>query len=133
MTGLRFNGFVLPAALAVASLLFVAVLADAAQARSASLNRGQTVNVNVNFNTQMMLQEIDEQAIVDKQQAGRKFMYRMASKECAVLKETIAKTCRLTNLNVSAQLREQKNQNPFRLYINGSAQFVITLKDDLAQ
>ena len=133
MTGLRFNGFVLPAALFAASLLIVAVLADAALARSASLNQGQTIHVNVSFNTQMMLQEIDEQALVDKQQAGRKFMYRMASKECAVLKETIAKTCRLTKLNVSAQLREQKNQNPFRLYINGNAQFVITLKDNLAQ
>lgn len=133
MTGLRFNGFVVPAGLLAASLLIVVVLTDAAQARSASLNQGQTINVNVNFNTQMMLQEIDERALVDKQQAGRKFMYRMASKECAVLKDTIAKTCRLTNRNVSAQLREQKNQNPFRLYINGSAQFVITLKDNLAQ
>ncbi|MCG8545721.1 MAG: hypothetical protein MJE12_16085 [Alphaproteobacteria bacterium] len=123
----------MPAALLAASLLTGALLAAAAQARSASLNQGQTINVNVTFNTQMMLQEIDEQALVDKQQAGRKFMYRMASKECAVLKETIAQTCRLTKLNVSAQLREQKNQNPYRLYINGNAQFVITLKDNLAQ
>ena len=133
MTGLRSYGRTLSAALAGASLVLIMVATEAAQARSASLNRGQTVNVNVSFNTQMFMQEIDEQALLEKQMAGRKFMYRMASRECTVLKETIAKTCRLTNLNVSAQLREQNNKNPLKLYINGNAQFVITLKDSLAQ
>ena len=133
MTGNRSHGRTLSAVLAGASLVFAMAVTEMAQARSASLSRGQTVNVNVSFNTQMFMQEVDEQALLEKQMAGRKFMYRMASRECTVLKETIAKTCRLTNLNVSAQLREQNNKNPLKLYINGNAQFIITLKDSLAQ
>ena len=133
MNSFRPYGSALPAVLVIASLWLTTGLTESAQARSAIANKGQNVNVNVSFNTQILLQEVDEKTLVDKQQMGRKFMYRMASKECAVLKETIAKTCRLTKLNVSAQLREQNNQKPLKLYINGNAQFLITLKDAQSQ
>jgi hypothetical protein len=46
-----------------------------------------------------------------------------------VLQATIAKTCRLNSLSISAQVREQKNM-PASLHLNGNAQFAITLKED---
>jgi hypothetical protein len=93
------------------------------------LHGGQSVNVNVSFNTQMPLADVSEQTLIDTQQSGRKFIYRMASRECAVLKATIAATCRLTNLNISAQVREHSHQSPLKLYLNGNAQYAITLKE----
>jgi hypothetical protein len=54
----------------------------------------------------------------------------MARRECAILKATIAATCRLTNLNISAQLRDHNQHNPLKLYLNGNAQYVITLKEE---
>ena len=93
------------------------------------LHAARFVNVNVSFNTQMPLPDVSEQTLVNTQQTGRKFIYRMASKECAILKATIAKTCRLTNLNISAQVHEQNHQRPIKLYLNGNAQYAITLKE----
>ena len=52
----------------------------------------------------------------------------MAGEECAVLKATIAQTCHLTNINVSARIQEHHNKSPLRLYLDGNAQFMITLK-----
>ena len=117
------------AALAATSLSLTIALPTPATARSMALHAGRFVNVNVSFNSQMPLADVSERTLVDTQQTGRKFIYRMASKECAVLKATIAKTCRLTNLNISAQLREQNHQNPIKLYLNGNAQYAITLKE----
>lgn len=123
------NGIAMVAALATTSLSLATVLPASGIARAMPLQAGQFVNVSVGFNSQVPLPDLSEQTLVNEQQTGRKFMYKMASKECAILKETIAKTCRLTNLNVSAQIREQYNQTPTALYLNGNAQFVITLKE----
>lgn len=126
----RRSNIAIVAALAVSSLAVATVLQASASARSLPLEAGQFVNVNVGFSSHVPLPDVDEQTLIDKQQTGRTFIYKMASKECAILKATIAKTCRLTNLNVSAQIREQYNQTPIELYLNGNAQFVITLKDE---
>ncbi len=107
---------------------FMPGLSKEAVARSASFQGGQFVNVNVGFNTQVPLPDLGEPTLLRSQQSGRNFIYRMAAKECAVLKETIAKTCRLTNLNISAQIRDQNNRGPVKLHLNGNAQYAITLK-----
>lgn len=125
----RLNRFAILASLAITALILTTLLQTSATARSLPVSAGQFVNVNVGFNTQVLLPDVSEQTLVDKQQTGRKFLYKMASKECAILKATIAKTCRLTNLNISAQLREKNNQTPLKLFLNGNAQFVITLKE----
>jgi hypothetical protein len=77
----------------------------------------------------MPLADVSEQTLIDTQQSGRKFIYRMARRECAVLKATIAATCRLTNLNIWAQVREHSHQSPLKLTLNGNAQYAITLKE----
>ena len=110
-----------------AGLILASVGAGSATARLVSPYHGNVVNVSISFNSQSPLTETSEKAIVAIQKLGRKMIYRMAREECETLQSTIAETCTLTSLNVSSQLRQQHNR-PNSLYINGSAQFSITLK-----
>lgn len=110
-------------------VLAVVLWSGAATARKMPINPGQFVNVNVGVSIQMPLADESEETLVNAQRDARKFIYRMASKECTTLKATIAKTCRMTNLNISSQIREHGNQGAVKLYLNGNAQFSITLKD----
>ncbi len=126
----RLHTITMLATLAITSLLFTNTVPGSAIARSAPFHPGDFVNVNVSFNTYVPLPDVKEQTLVDTQHRGRRFIYRMAIKECAVLKETIAKTCRLTNLNISAQVREHNNRGPIKLYLNGTVQYAITLKEE---
>ena len=104
-----------------------------ASARMISAHGTQMVNVNVSFSTQVPLPDLSEATLTATQEEGRRFIYRLGRKECAVLKAVIAKTCRLTNLNVSAQIRDHHDARPVRLYINGNATFTISLKDAAAK
>ncbi len=112
-----------------AAVLFTSVGAGSATARLVSPYQANVVNVSINFNSQSPLTETSEKAISMLQKMGRKMIYRMAREECETLRSTIAKTCSLTSLNVSSQVRQQHNR-PNSLHINGSAQFAITLKPE---
>ncbi len=90
---------------------------------------GQPVNVSVGFSTQVPLPALDEATLAAAQKAGREYVYRLSREDCALLKEIIAKTCRLTNLNINTQIQQHNNQPP-RLHINGNATFTISLKDE---
>jgi hypothetical protein len=98
--------------------------------RSSLMQGSEIVNVNVSFNSQVPLADTSDEAIARTQKTSRRFIYRMAVKECAVLKETIAETCRLTNLNVSTNVQHRSGNNPVMLNLNGNAQFAISLKSD---
>jgi hypothetical protein len=115
--------------LGLAALAAGTVLPNTADARSAQFQTPDVVNVSVSFNTQVPLSDLSEEALAESQTAGRKFVYRMARDECAVLKSTIARTCRLANLSVGTQVQRPNNRNPVLLYINGNANFAISLKD----
>lgn len=117
------------ALLGLGALAAGTVLPTAAGARSAQFQTADVVNVTVSFNTQVPLSDLSEEALAESQTAGRKFVYRMARDECAVLKSTIARTCRLANLNVGTRVQRPNSQNPVLLYINGNANFAISLKD----
>ncbi len=104
-----------------------------AAARMISPHGTQMVNVNVSFSTEVPLPDLSVATMAATQEEGRRFIYRLGRAECAVLKDVIAKTCRLTNLNVSAQIRNQGDARPVRLYINGNATFAISLKDEAAK
>ena len=108
------------------------VSTQAAGARTLPLLGGQAINVSVGFNTRLPLTDLGEEALAEAQKQGRRFVYRLAREECAVLKATIAETCRLTNLNVSTQIQAGNNQTPVQLYINGSANFQVSLKPEPA-
>ena len=79
----------------------------------------------------MPLPDLSQQTLADAQKAGREYLYRLGSEECALLIATIAKTCRLTNLNINTQIQQHNPGQPL-LYINGNATFTISLKDDAA-
>lgn len=117
------------AAAATAAVLLTSVGAGSATARLVSPYQANVVNVSINFNSQSPLTETSEKAIAAIQKMGRKLIYKMAREECETLRTTIAKTCSLTSLNVTSQVRQNNNQ-PTSLYINGSARFAITLKPD---
>jgi len=116
------------AALAVAGLA-VTTLPSLAESRSIPFDGSQTVKVQIGFSLQMPLANDNEKTLLDSQQSSRRVLYEMASKECTLLKATIAETCRLTNLNVSAQVRQHSNM-PVALMLNGHAHFAITLKGE---
>ena len=101
-----------------------------ASMRSSLLQGPEIVNVNVSFNSQVPLADTGDDSIANTQRTRRRFIYRMAVKECAVLKETIAETCRLTNLNVSTNMQHPSGNNPVMLNLSGNAQFAISLKSD---
>ena len=123
-------------ALPVMALLAALVLAPRAAPAEASImapfDGGQPVNVSVGFSTQVPLPDLSEETLATAQRAGRAYVYRLGRDECALLKATIAKTCRLTNLNINTQIQQHNNPGTPLLYINGNANFTISLKDEAA-
>jgi len=117
-------------ALALASFTFAAVPADTAAARSATLGGAQSVVVNVNFQTQLPIDDLSDEAIVKSQESARALLYKLANKECGLLTATIAKTCRLSGLsiNVNMQNRNRGNQASNYLFVKSNARYTITLK-----
>ena len=91
---------------------------------------GQPVNVNVGFNPQVPLPDLSEETLAAAQKAGREYVYRLGRSECELLKAIIAKTCRLTNLNINTQIQQHNTAQPPRLHINGNASFTISLKNE---
>ena len=117
--------------LAVAALVLTQ-LPGAAAAQSMPFPPERVVNVSVNFSTQVPLPDLSEAAVAESQKSGRLSLYRLARDECEVMKSVIAEACRLTNMNISTQIQNYNNQNPVMLYVNGSANFTISLKDAAA-
>ncbi len=124
------RNFSLPAVALLAGLMLAPGAAPAEASILAPFDGGQPVNVSVGFNTQVPLPDLSEETLATAQRAGREYVYRLGRDECALLKATIAKTCRLTNLNINTQIQQQHNQGAPLLYINGNANFTIILKDE---
>lgn len=124
------RALVLPA-IAAATALCLAALSPASASNRAMMHSGmQPVNVSVSYNSQFPIADLSEDAVSKAQREGRVMLYRLARSECKLLLSTIAKSCRLTHLNVSTQIQDPGHSNPPRLYINSSATFQITLKGD---
>ncbi len=129
MRDLRF--LALPVVALLGTLTLAPGLAPARSSIIALPHGAQPVNVSVGFNTQVPLPDLSEAALAAAQRAGRAYVYRLGREECVLLKEIIAKTCRLTNLNINTQIQQHNNAQPL-LYINGNATFTISLKDEVA-
>jgi len=121
------KAFILASCVVMAGALAAAPSLSVA-AREMALHSGQGINVNVNFSTRLPLPDMSDDALAATQQRGRRFIYRMAMEECGVLKSTIAESCRLTHINISAQIQDHDNRGPARIYMNGNATFAITPK-----
>jgi hypothetical protein len=125
--------FTLPAVALLGALIFTPGAVPAkASIMSPFPGDTQPVNVNVGFNTQVPLPDLREETLAAAQRAGREYVYRLGLGECALLKAIIAKTCRLTSLNINTQIQQHNNAQPPRLHINGNATFTISLKDEAA-
>ena len=112
------------AAVAAAISLIAVPFATAEASRmAANIPGSDVINVNVSINLEIPVSDRSLQTVAREQKDGRKVLYRLATSECEVLTATIADTCRLTNLNVSTQLRNKQS-----MYVSGNAQFAITLK-----
>lgn len=114
--------------LAVTAIWAVSMASSSANAGSRSLHGPDVVRVTVSFNMQIPLTDTSEASLTSSQKERRKLIYRMANQECVVLKEVIAETCRLTNVNVSTRVRHKAHDSTYNLHLNGSAQFAIGLK-----
>ncbi len=111
------------------AVTFTTGLADASTMRSSSLHGANVVSVNVSFQSRLPLADLSQKTLATTQKRGRTFIYNMASDECDVLKATIARTCRLTSINISSRIQDNYNDNPVKLYLNGSARLTISLKN----
>ena len=112
---------------------FLTQLPASAAAQSMPFPPSRVVNVSVNFNTQAPLPDLSEETLAASQKSGRLSLYGLARDECAVMKAVIAEACRLTSINISTQIQNYNNGQPVMLYINGSANFTISLKDEGAE
>jgi hypothetical protein len=69
----------------------------------------------------------DDSDEADKQrERARRALYNLASKECDVMREVIARDCRLDSININ--LNRQGNAQMQGYFVNGSMGFHITLK-----
>ena len=122
--------FALPAMALLAGLVLAPAAAPAEASIVAPFQGSQPLNVSVAFNTQMPLPDLSEETLAAAQRAGREYIYRLGREECALLKAIVAKTCRLTNLNINTQIQQQRHNAQPMLHINGNATFTISLKDE---
>ena len=122
--------FALPAMALLAGLALAPAAAPAEASIVAPFQGSQPLNVSVAFNTQMPLPDLSEETLAAAQRAGRAYLYRLGREECTLLKEIIARTCRLTNLNINTQIQQQRHNAQPMLHINGNATFTISLKDE---
>ncbi len=120
-------------ALAVMAAAVTLVQLPASASAQSPFAPAQVVNVSVNFSTQVPLPDLSEEAVSESQKNGRISLYKLARDECDVMKSVIAEACRLTNMNISTQIQNHHNQNPIMLYVNGSANFTISLKEDAGE
>lgn len=118
---------------AVAAALALTQLPATAAAQSLPFPTSRVVNVSVNFNTQVPLPDLSEESLLETQKAGRLSLYRLARDECDVMKTVIAEACQLTNVNISTQIQNYNNGQPVMLYVNGNANFTISLKPESAE
>jgi hypothetical protein len=59
---------------------------------------------------------------------GRRMIYEMAAHECDLLRDVIAKDCRLESVNTNLNRQNYGSQQPDGYTVNGSMSLQITLK-----
>ncbi len=119
------------AGLVLASLL-AALPAEAQSSRLKpfSVSGGGKKNVTISVSYQFFLEgntkSMSEQA--DLADQGRRHLYQLLAKECAVLIETIAAECRMNRANVNSQLHRRNRSSREGVRVSGSATYLIELK-----
>ena len=95
---------------------FIATVAPAATAQTIEIRTNQQspmvssaeqVRIGVNVNVFVPAQGDDGEQALKAQEAGRKMVYELAGRECALLREVLASECRLKSVNVNIQRQNQ--------------------------
>ena len=115
------------------SLIFVAVIGTlastgaAAGERTAAVASGGAIQVNSSFNAQIFVANETEQQIEEQETKLKLSMYERATRECELLRSSIARSCRMTSISVSTQFTPSLG-NPPTLYVNANVSMEVTLK-----
>ena len=88
--------------------------------------RGQQVRVQTNINLFMPGPSGEGDAATQLRERARRAIYEVASRECALVENVMAKTCRLEAVNVHVN-RQQGNQGEGYV-VGGNITMMITLK-----
>jgi len=114
------------------AILFAPLMASAQSSQLRPFAVGISKNsVNISVSYQFFLsgdtQSVaDQTALVDQ---GRRHLYILLAKECAVLLETIASDCTMNRANVSARIRQRQGRQYSKgVRVSGSATYKIKLK-----
>src|SRR5688572_21073256 len=116
--------------LVATTLVLAAIGAAGAQTAGQRVVPGprQEGMVRVQLNMQMFLSgPTDESDVAEQSRTrARQMIYDLAAKECDLLRNVIAKDCRLETVNVNLNRQNQPNMAGYN--VNGSMSFQITLK-----
>jgi hypothetical protein len=69
----------------------------------------------------------DSEEAQKSRDAARRSVYEMAARECALLREVLAKECRIESISINVG-RQYMAQQPEGYTVNGSMNFQITVK-----
>lgn len=106
------------------SLIFVALTGLSAGTAVAA---GESIQVNSSFNGQNLVANETEPQIQEQERSLKQSMYERASRECELLRASIALSCRITSIGVSTPFNRSHGQPP-TLYINANVSMEVTLK-----
>lgn len=95
-------------------------------ARPSAFKSEVQVNVSVSFFAPAAVD--DSEASVKAQQRARRMLYENASKECDLLRATIATDCRLQRININVRTKPGYGRQPAGLNATGNFSYRITLK-----
>jgi len=92
----------------------------------------EQVRISIGVNMFVPASNDDSEQAVKAQEDGRRLVYNVAARECAVLRDVLASDCRLDSVNVNVQ-RVNANQNYGQprgdgFNINGNVTFRIVPK-----
>jgi hypothetical protein len=86
------------------------------------------IRVNSNFNISEPIFITDKASLTELQTGARKVIYEIASKECKLLLETIARECRIESINVNSNVQNQNFRgDPSTLFLNTSANSIFRI------
>ena len=90
-------------------------------------SRGQQVRVQSNVNFFMPGPSGEGEAATQLRDRARRMIYEMASRECSLVEDVLARTCRLEAINVNIN-RQQGSGMGEGYMVGGNVTMVVTLK-----
>ena len=109
----------------IATLAFPALAQDTGEMTMSGMPPGVAFNTSISINAP--LTGLDPAAKAAEEDAYRKSLYTRSVGECAVLTETVAKSCVVTGVNVSTQINSNPGQ-PDYLYATANILMQVELK-----